>query len=67
MGMGPRIYIYIYIRIHRSMHGTVGVGCRLRRLPPDWFRNHWSEAAEVMAVGHAADLTLRGAVLSDTF
>ena len=26
------------------------VGCRLWRLPPSWFRNDWSEVAEVMAV-----------------
>jgi len=31
-------------------HGTVGVGCRFWRLPPRWFRNGWSEAAEVMAL-----------------
>ena len=67
MGMGPRNHIYTYIYIYRSMHGTVGVGCRLRRLPPGWFQNRWSEAAEVMAVCHAADLTLKGTVLSDTF
>ena len=26
-------------------HGSVGVGCRLWRLPPSWFRNDWSEVA----------------------
>ena len=29
----------------------MGVGCRLWRMPPSWFRNDWSEVAEVMAVG----------------
>jgi len=33
------------------VHGAVGVGCRVWRLPPSWFRNDWSEVAEVMAVG----------------
>ena len=32
-------------------HGAVGVGCRVWRLPPSWFRNDWSEVAELMAVG----------------
>ena len=34
-----------------SWHGAAGVGCRLWSLPPSWFRNDWSEVAEVMAVG----------------